>query len=174
LFTRADLKPTDVRDWLRDPQNVRVLQALNCSESRSLHVYRNGLTFYTDSNQATPQLLEALVAVARRQPREEQVPRTGLMQIDGLELDSKKLPSHLRSLAPYIAWWAIGDDVDRERRLARAKRAEVKKLLFDATPLLKSINRYLDSFGDAPLPDEAILIGRLAEAVAELQIRAAD
>jgi hypothetical protein len=74
-------------------------------------------------------------------------------------------------LAPLVEKWAVGDDVDRGARLEAADPSEVRHLLDTVGPLLSRIDEYLDSFAPMEVPEEAALIGRLAEAVAELQGR---
>ena len=91
----------------------------------------------------------------------------GELVVDGLRFNESKLAEDLKPLAPFVPKWAVGDDKVRERKIARASKRAKKMLIETVQPLFPAINAYLDRFGDA-LPDEAILIGNVAEAAAEI------
>lgn len=170
VYCARDLAPNEARNWLNNPENLSVLQSLSCSKREPLHVYRNGITLLADPSRATPARLDLLVEFADRLPRPRIHYKPGQLRIDGLTLDPNLLPEDLQELVPYVQRWAVGDDVERQERLAQAKRGELAKLLKLAGPLLGRIDEYLNSFGSTPLPIEAMLIGQLAEAVAELKV----
>lgn len=170
VFVSEHLAPEEARGWLKDPHHRLVLQALACSKREPLYVYRNGLTLLANSDRASTALLALLVDFADCLPRPPRDDRTGLVIIEGLALDPSLLPKDLRSLVSHMQRWAVGDDVDRHERLVTAKRGELKKLLQAVGPLLGRIDEYLDSFGSVPLPDEAVLLEQLVEAVAEVRV----
>jgi hypothetical protein len=88
--------------------------------------------------------------------------------VDGLGLDPERLPPDLRQLVPLVEKWAVGDDVEREALLAAGSPDELRHLVETVSPLSPRINAYLDSFASGEMPEEAAMIGRLAEAVSEL------
>jgi hypothetical protein len=96
---------------------------------------------------------------------------TGL--VDGLPFSREDLPRALRPLEDLVRRFSTGDDAFREELLANASDAEREELRARVGPLLPKINEWLDSFASRPLSHEAILIGRLAEALCELRSREA-
>jgi len=170
IFVSENSPVNPLSRWLKIKRNQQALRTLDCSASEPVFVFRNGVNSYVPPQRATVSHLERLVEFADRLPR----PRHRISKVsivDGLKLDPRTLPKHLRHLVPLIEQWAVGDDVERSDKLARAKRRDMKELLRDVGPLLSPIDDYLDSFGSERLPDEALLLGRLAEAVAELQAK---
>jgi len=169
-FVSEDLGGEEARTWLNDPRNLSALKTLGCSRREPLHLYTNGLSLLARPARATPALLALLVDFTNLLPRPSTEVRPGQLVIEGLILDVKLLPEDLRKLVPHIKRWAVGDDVERQERLAKAKRGARAKILKEVAPLLGRIDEYLDLFGSGPLPDEAVLLGQLAEAVAELKV----
>lgn len=170
-FAPSDCNRDAVRGWLAERENLSMLQGLNCSRSQPLYVVRNLLELITSPDRAHPDQIDTLVTLAERLPRPDRSIGRGTVVVDGMDFDPKKLPKSLRPLATYVVRWAVGDDAERDHQISGAKPREIERLLRVATPLLESIDQYLDSFGSNPLTDEAVLIGRLAEAVAELRLR---
>jgi hypothetical protein len=80
------------------------------------------------------------------------------------------LPEAFHRLIPLFKKWGQTDDDKRSQRLARAARAQLRKLVAEVEPHFHSINRYLDDFGAEPIPAAAIVLGALAEAASEAQI----
>jgi hypothetical protein len=170
VYVSEDLAPDKIRRWLKNARNLSVLQAVGCTRLEPLQVYRNGLSFLANPRRATPDLLALLVKLADALPRPRYKLRPGQLMIDGLALDTKALPKDLRGLVPHIVNWAVGDDVERQERIDNAMQAELTRLLKEVGPSLGRINEFLDSFGSRTFPNEAILLGRLAEAVVEVSL----
>jgi hypothetical protein len=87
------------------------------------------------------------------------------LETESLSLES--LPPEFHQLIPLMKRWAVSDDVERHELLARASPQRVKDLVRTVTPYFGAINRYLDSFGDTPLPEHACMLGALAECATE-------
>jgi hypothetical protein len=85
-------------------------------------------------------------------------------------VDYGELPAVFHSLIDLLEKWDETDDDERSERLARASRAELRQLVAAVEPHFESINRYLDGFGETPLPESAIALGALAEAASEAQL----
>jgi hypothetical protein len=83
-------------------------------------------------------------------------------------VDYSELPEELKKLIPFIDKLAIGDDVIREEVLESLTEEEVNNFINIMAPLINLVDTYLDSFGDEPLSDAAILIGNLGELYAEI------
>ncbi|ATP55248.1 hypothetical protein CPT03_01605 [Pedobacter ginsengisoli] len=82
----------------------------------------------------------------------------------------ENIPTELRVLVPLLNKWCISDDVERARLLEKTSKNKKEELMNTVNPLLPKINTFLDSFGDDPLSDEAILLGDLAQLVCELNL----
>lgn len=87
------------------------------------------------------------------------------------DIDANAIPEELRDLIPVLKKWAISDDQEREEKVDKAAKATLTRLVNRVAPKLDAINRYLDSFGDEPLSEEATMFASLAELVCELQLR---
>jgi hypothetical protein len=156
--------------WLSGRHHVEAMNRLNCSKHEPLYVYKNALVLLAVPERTSAGLLESLVHFADSLPRPPSTARPeGHLTIDGLTLGPELLPEDLRKLLPHVERWAVGDDIERHERLVHAKRGELAKLLREVGPMLIRIDEYLDSFGSGQLPDEAVLLGELAQAVAELR-----
>ena len=95
--------------------------------------------------------------------------------IGELELRPARLPERLRHLASFMPQWAIGDDVVRAEKREQASAAELRELVEAVSPHWDEINAYLDAaHEETPVPDEAILLGYLAECAAEAQFDVED
>lgn len=82
----------------------------------------------------------------------------------------ENVPPILRILIPYAKKYSIGDDLLRVQLGDALSNKEKKELIAIVSPLFADINKFLDSFGDDPLNNEAIVIGSLAEFVCELSL----
>jgi hypothetical protein len=71
------------------------------------------------------------------------------------KLDSSKVPADLRDLVPLAQRWGIGDDEVRSNRVQKATEAERSELRAAFGPRQARITEWLDSFGQAPMPEEA-------------------
>lgn len=87
------------------------------------------------------------------------------------DIDANAIPEELRDLIPLLNEWAISDDQEREEKVDETSEETLTHLANLVTPKLDAINRYLDSFGDEPLSEEATMFASLAELVCELQLR---
>jgi hypothetical protein len=170
LFVHPTLSGSSTEDWLADAENLAALARLGCSRQEPLFVSHGDLVAVVRPARATVETLSGLADVAARLATGPATVGDGRI-VDGLRLDVERLPPDLRMLAPLVEKWAVGDDVDRGARLEAADPSEVRHLLDTVGPLLSRIDEYLDSFAPMEVPEEAALIGRLAEAVAELQGR---
>ena len=86
-------------------------------------------------------------------------------------VNTGKVPPSLRVLIPYAKKYSVGDDLLRSQLGDGLSNREKKELIAVVAPLLPDINTFLDSFGDDPLNDEAIVMGSLAEFVCELSLQ---
>ncbi len=126
----------------------------------SLHVAGNGLTLYSQCASVTELMaaFEVLSDLADAIEGPEPV----------VALDS--LPPEFAPLLSTVRQWALLDDDHRAERLERASTTARQRLVNTVSPFYPLINRYLDSFGDEPLPEAATLLGALAECAMEAAV----
>jgi hypothetical protein len=86
-------------------------------------------------------------------------------------LSTENVPPILRVLIPYAKKYSIADDLLRVQFGNGLSNKEKRELTNIVSPLFPDINNFLDSFGEDPLSDEAIVIGNLAEFVCELSLQ---
>jgi hypothetical protein len=162
-----------VRSWLNVEKHRESLRALHLQRQDGLFVYDNGaeLVFAPRGTKQNLVLLECLIALTKFIPPPESPPSTkGMLQhVEGDWIDPKVLPPDLRSIAPLICEWAIGDDRDRWEKLESTPKKKLRELYDQVGPLIPSINAYLESFGDSPQPLEACLLFWLGHIV-EIEI----
>lgn len=150
--------------WLRMTENGRFLSAFCLSSRESIQVYRNAVSMIGSPDRATESTLGRLCDLADRVrvPAQDGV-------VDGVPFDVDRMPRVFASLRGWIRRFAIGDDHIRGEVLAGVSAMERALMRTQVEPLLPQIDAFLDSFGDQPLSNEAILLGRLAEAVTEMR-----
>ncbi len=85
-----------------------------------------------------------------------------------MRFDAAEVSAELRKLLPMLRTWAAGDDTARSDRIAATNSDDLRELVATVGGELDRIDALIDSHGE-PLPDEAVLLGRLAEAALEAQ-----
>jgi hypothetical protein len=157
--------------WLRKASNRALLLALELDKRESLAVSSREITLAVRPHRANLAMVHKLCDIADTLPKPRPQPKARKGTVDGLSFKPEKLPEDLRSLAPLIRRYAIADDELRGEKIAKATPAARKRLMAKVVPLFPRINAYLDSLAKekGPIPDEALLLGYLAEGVAELQ-----
>lgn len=134
------------------------LKTLELSDRESAYMYNNGMRFILLPKRDIKEILDSLIELIGK--------NAAIFNAKSEQAISKKnIPDNLVSLSPFLKKYAIADDSTRAE-LVEAMGAEKKKVLIEVVgPLLGEIDRYLNSFGDRPLTEEAMLIGNLAELV---------
>lgn len=173
VFHEPDFPQCSPEGWLRVDANRELIASLGLARGESGHIYGNGVTLYVrprddDGNWA---FVARLCALADALPRDVVELKEGEELVHGLTLNPARLPPELQHLTPFIRDWAIGDDVERSEKQERARSPELRRLVDAVAPHWDGINAYLDAaHQQAPVADEAILLGWAAEAAAEAQI----
>lgn len=165
VFLDAGSMSLDAPSILSRPSILECVRKLRLAERESLHIRNGQASLYLqryerDHVDQTISILKILLAE--------------LPQSVESKVDLRQLPAEFHSLIPIIAKWAVSDDEERSERLAKASSRTRQKLIATVTPHFKSINHYLDSFGDEPLPEHACMLSALAECAAELQVALGD
>jgi hypothetical protein len=81
-----------------------------------------------------------------------------------------RLPEGFEELTKYAKRWAIGDDLERGEKMARAKSSTLKALWDAVLPRFADINAYLDQFDAVLVPEEGCNLGAVAQAAEEARI----
>jgi hypothetical protein len=158
LFAAA---PDRASELLRAPGIARAIEGLRLATGESLHVCASRLTVYLrpTSRQRILDAVAAAIALADRLPAATTT-----------KVDFSDLPVQLASLVPLAKRWALSDDVDRGERVNQASSRNLQRLVRVVGPLFGAVNAYLDSFGEAPMPESATALCALAECAAEAQL----
>jgi len=133
---------------------------LRLQNNEGIYIYGNGITLnLNNSRELKP---EILILQNLKSIIEDNFPENQEIT------DPFRLPTNLRNLAALFSEWAIQDDLEREEKIQKSSKIKLKRLIDLVYPKMDEINKYLDSFKTEPMPDEAILVGSLAELVSEL------
>jgi hypothetical protein len=79
------------------------------------------------------------------------------------------LPDNLRDLYTLFDKYAISDDQERDELIESLTSREIKSLIDKVDKRTGEINKFLDSFDDRPLTENAQLLMSLTELVTELK-----
>jgi hypothetical protein len=148
--------------WLSENGHSSLVIALGLGSNEQLVVARNSATLMVEADWLRFSDLLALVAAL---PPDRPPVGEGEV-IDGLRFDAAEVTPELRQLLPMLRRWATGDDTARSNRIASATDEDLRELVEVVSPELQAIDAFIDSIGE-PLPDEAALLGSLAEAALE-------
>jgi hypothetical protein len=159
LFTGSAGKDEE-RALAADSAIAAAVRRLNLAPKESLHGACNGLMLFLkpDRPEAVSDRVEALCELA------------ALLPSAGTKEPAVELPAEFQELLPLVRRWAVTDDEKRSERLTRASPSARKQLVEKVGPHFDRINNYLDSFGEQPLSDGAILLGALAECATEAML----
>lgn len=147
---------------LTKPEFVRLVEKMGLFEGEMIVVSRSAVSLYLvrPDSERLMQAIDQGISLAGQMESNPAVERK----------DFQKLPSQFHPIIPLLEKWSISDDSDREDLLARFPKPTLKALVDEVSPYFDSINSYLDSFGEEPLPAEAAALGRLAECAAEARV----
>ncbi len=140
---------------------VRELKYLELSADESIFIYQNCICLALSSTRNLTMEIDTLVDLVNKYD-------TLFKKEVKTKIFRKNIPVNLHPLIPLIKKWSVSDDSDREQLVDEATEKEKKRLVKTVAPYMPEINKFLDSFEDGVLSDEAILFGNLAELVSEL------
>lgn len=142
---------------------IDLVKKWNLSEDEAVAIRANGLFLIQRNNRSIiPKLTDAVELINNSKNIFKQSLKKSIF--------AKKVPESLKNLLPLTRKWSISDDSEREELVEKADDKEKQELIKLVAPLLNQIDEFLESFKDQPLPEEAILLGNLAELVSELKI----
>jgi hypothetical protein len=146
-----------ISDWII--ANKSYILNLNLAKSEALVVYRNAIVLYCSVLNSVDDRIFPLFNLITNIRVE-----TSGDKLNGF--DFANVPSVLYPLLPFIEKWAISDDLTRTSAFSTAKRKDQNELLKIGVPLLNEVDKYLNQ-QNVPLPNEAVLLSRLAETISE-------
>lgn len=85
-------------------------------------------------------------------------------------LNPAVVPDHLRDLLPLARKWGVGDDIIRDDLEEKASEAEKQELQLALRGRTRSITEWLDSFGNALMPEEAAAFMYMLQALDEMHL----
>ncbi|HRI02819.1 MAG TPA: hypothetical protein PLL77_03655 [Pyrinomonadaceae bacterium] len=138
------------------------IQDFGFEKNEGLFVFRNAIQLVCDGNRNLAR--EILLLKQIKLTIEDNFPE------NNLDFNTSNIPSELRDLLPFLAEWAIADDLERAEKIARSSKQERKILTDRVSPKIGLINNYLESFEGKPLSYEATLLGNLAELGSEVML----
>jgi hypothetical protein len=161
IYMRSDEVSRDAPSMLQEPAIRKGIKSLSLEEEESLHIL-SGQAFLYLKRYERDRILDALNLLTTLAKSLPTAPEEAL--------DFTALPNEFHSLIPLIKKWGITDDEERNEKLGEASRAARVQLIKAVAPHFKAINRFLDSCGDSPLSEAAVLLGALAECASEAMV----
>ena len=166
IFERQPFSPTA---WLSEPGHSELVAAVGLDSNEQLLVVRNETTLIFEPRglDVDWERLGDLLRLVDALPPDDPPSGTGEL-IDGLRFDAATVTAEQQQLLPMLRRWATGDDTTRSDQIAAASDDDLRELVAVVAPERSEIDALTDHH-DEPLPDEAILLGRLAEASSEAE-----
>ena len=166
IFVSTDFLPTP---WLSELEHATLVATLGLGRNEHLLVARNETSLIVEPRgiEADWKRLDDLLLLVAALPPDDPPPGRGEL-IDGMRFDAAVVTPELQQLLPMLRTWATGDDTARSDRIAAASSDALRELVTTVAGELHGIDALIDSRGE-PLSDEAVLLGRLAEAAREAQ-----
>jgi hypothetical protein len=160
VFVNSSYEESTI-SFLQNPSFKNYINLLRLSPKESLHIGNGWASLYLQRFKCDDVLdtLDILYQLLSLIPPAKETP-----------INFEGLPEKFKTLLPGIKRWAIPDDNDRSEKLAKASSKTLTQLVKTVSPYFTEINQYLDSFGNRPLPEHAILLGTLAECATEAQL----
>lgn len=136
------------------------IQLLNFATTEGIFVYGNAIQLVLNKTRSLIDEINILSSIKSKLEHEW----------EDQKLDFSRVPISLQGLVPFLHRWSISDDVERDQAINQASKEEIEQLIKYVNPKMKEINEYLDGFNSKVMPDEAVLIGDLAELVSEINL----
>ena len=89
---------------------------------------------------------------------------------DGMNLSIDNVPDELKELFPLAIKWGIGDDAIRGDVTDSATEADILELVVALTGKLDSIDRWIGSYPEGTMTDEAAAFMYMGEAIDEMEL----
>jgi hypothetical protein len=166
IFEHQRFSPTA---WLSEPGHSGLVAAVGLNANEQLLVVRNETTLIFEPRglDVDWERLGDLLRLVNALPPDDPPSGTGEL-IDGLRFDAATVTAEHQQLLPMLRRWATGDDTTRSDQIAAASDDDLRELVAVVAPERSGIDALID-YHDEPVPDEAILLGRLAEASSEAE-----
>ena len=87
-----------------------------------------------------------------------------------MTLSIDNVPDEFKGLLPLAIKWGIGDDAIRGDVTDSATESDIQELVAALTGRLDSINRWIDSYPEGTMTDEAAAFMYMGEAIEEMEL----
>ena len=87
-----------------------------------------------------------------------------------MNLSIDNVPDEFKELFPLAIKWGIGDDAIRGDVTDSATESDIQELVAALTGRLDSINRWIDSYPEGTMTDEAAAFMYMGEAIEEMEL----
>jgi len=140
--------------FLINPSVQDIVKAFNFTRRESLHIGNGCASLYLQRFICDEVLkaLDNLYKLLSLLPSAEET-----------SINLEDLPEGFHKLIPLIKLWSISDDEERSEKISKASSTSLALLVDSLEPEYGEIDKYLASFKEEPLTDQAILLGNLAE-----------
>ena len=168
LYDPEDPDSTMLRQWLNAMKNIYALLSLNIGVDDILSVGSGQASMYIHprGNAGNKEILDKLISLVQLFPSASTPEAEYIRTARGQYFKPEKLPISLRCLAPLIAEWSIGDDVDRSRKVEDSSIKKLKHFMDSVSPLFNIISKYVETNAN----DEASVLQWILEAIHEVEL----
>ena len=137
-----------------------LLKFMTNAKGSAIFIYKNGIVFSADKHVNLREVLNELNKIIPVIKVEKKPKR----QID------ISTPIELKSVLDLAYEYGISDDCERDEKLKSLNCDQKKMIISIVEPQIDLINKYLDSFGDRAMPEDALMIGDVAQFYDELRM----
>ncbi|WP_256002785.1 hypothetical protein [Pedobacter deserti] len=139
-----------------------LLSLLKLTEAEAVYVYRNRMCGLLELNRDVLSIAEGFSEMLDS--------HADLFLHDrAVALSEMRVPNRLQPLVKLAMKLNAIDDNLRTELVETLSKVKIQEIVGSVKPLVAEINSFLNSFGDAPLSEEAMYLGALAELVSELE-----
>jgi hypothetical protein len=156
IFISSSDKKKDVIEFV---DKIRALiNEVNLKHSESIVIYTNQLSADINPDRDIVSTIDILVKIIEHNESKNKTIK-----------NVNDLPDNLRDLYTLFDKYAISDDQERDELIESLTSREIKSLIDKVDKRTGEINKFLDSFDDRPLTENAQLLMSLTELVTELK-----
>ena len=147
--------------YLRD--FLRFVEQLKLEDDEGVFYYKNGILFVIRKKRDVFDFLTMTTSILQKK-------QLGDTQRENININSANVPIIVQHLTTLAYEFGITDDNKRNEMRGMLSKKKKKELINAVYPFIENINKYLDSFKNDRLSDEAIKFGALAEFITELMV----
>lgn len=163
------IRDTNEKEFLSEYQEkylhdfLKFVEQLKLEGNESVFYYKNGISFIISKKRDIYGFLTMAASIIHKN-------RPDNSKKESMIINSAIVPKTIRHLIPLVEEFGITDDNLRSKMRDNLNIKKKKELIQVVHPFIGDINKYLDSFGNDLLSEDAIKFGCLAELITELMI----